>query len=142
MHGSLEPISALYAQRLGADAVDLGAHFYQAFGDIAHLGLAGGVLDHGFAVGKGRAHHHRMRCANGDLGKRDACAFEALGCGGDHVAPVNIDGRAQRLEAHQMQVDRTRTNGTAARHRHVCATAARQQRAKHQKLARMRLTIS
>ena len=108
-----------------------GAHLDEAFGHVADLGLARGVLDHGLALGESGRHQHGVSGADGNLGKDHARALEALGCLGHHVAAVDVDLGAQRLEPHQMQVDRTRADGAAAGHGHARLPAARQQRAQH-----------
>src|SRR6185295_8974659 len=64
------------------------------------------------------------------LGKTTLAPFRRFG---HEVAAVNVNARTQRLEAEQMQIDRTRANGAATGHRHACATAARQQRTQHPK---------
>ena len=72
-----------------------------------------------------------MGGADGDLGKDHARALEAPWRLGHHVAAVDLDLGAQRLEPHQVQVDRARADGAAAGHGHARLPAARQQRAQH-----------
>ena len=101
----------------------------KAFGDIADLGLAGGVLDHRLALGQRRRHQHIVGGADGDLREDHARPPEAIArCLGDHVAAVDVDGGAERLEARQVQIDRARADGAAARQRHVRSAVARDQR--------------
>ena len=52
---------------------------------------------------------------------------------GVNKAVANLDIRAQSLKALQMQIDRTRTDGTAARQRNLRPSAAREQRPHNQK---------
>ena len=115
----------------GADALDPGAHLGQAFGNVADLGLARGVLDHRLALGERGRHHDVVRGADRHLGERDARAAQALGRLGDHVAAVDVDLGAQRLHAHQVQVDGPRADGAAAGHGNARLAAARQQRPEH-----------
>ena len=72
-----------------------------------------------------------MGGADRDLGEDDACAVEALGRLGHDVAAVDVDLGAQRLEAHQVQVDGPRADGATAGHGHARLAAARQQGAQH-----------
>ena len=57
--------------------------------------------------------------------------LQALRRLGDDVAAVDVDLGAQRLQRHQVQVDRPRADGAAARQRDARLAAARQQRAQH-----------
>ncbi len=132
MHGAFETVGALDAQRRGADAFDLGAHLDEAFGDIADLGLAGGVLDDGLAARQGGGEEHVVGGADGHLGEHDAAAAQGAALGlGEHVAGLDLDLGAELLEAHQMQVDGTRADGAAAGQRHLGLAAAGEQRTEH-----------
>ncbi|MNO64464.1 hypothetical protein D3C76_551920 [compost metagenome] len=60
-------------------------------------------------------------------------ATQAAGRGlGLDVAALDGDLRAHRLEAADVQVDRTRTDGATARQRHLSLAEARDHRAEHQ----------
>ena len=65
------------------------------------------------------------------LGKITRAPVQALGRLGHDVAAVDLDLGAQRLEAHQVQVDRPRADGAAAGQGDARLPAARQQRAQH-----------
>ena len=75
---ALQAGDALDAQRRGVDALDLGAHLDEACGDVADLGLGGGVLDDGVALGQHGGHEGGMGGADGDLVEHDVGALEAL----------------------------------------------------------------
>ena len=111
-----------------AGAGNLRAHLVQAVGDVDDLRLARGVLDHRGAVGERCRHQCGMGAADGDLGKGDLAAAQALFGARDHVAAFDLDLGAELLERHDQQIDRPRADGAAARHRHLGLAHARKQR--------------
>ena len=78
-----------------------------------------------------RRHQHGVGGAHRDLGEGHPGTLEAARRPGHHVAAVDVDLGAERLEPHQVQVDRPGADGTAARHGDARLSAARQQRAQH-----------
>jgi hypothetical protein len=113
------------------DALDLRAHLDEAGGDVADLGLGGGILDHRVAIGHHGGHQGRMGGADRDLVEGDVGALEALPRPGDHVAALDGDLGAELFHGHEVHVHGPRSDGAAAGQRHLRLTAARQQRAQH-----------
>ena len=142
VRGAFQPVAPWMCRVDGADALDLGAHLDEALGDVADLRLAGGVLDHRLALGERGRHQHVVGGADRDLGEDDASALQAARCLGDHVAAVDVDLGAELLQRHQVQVDRARADGAAARQRHPRLPQRASSGPSTQKLARMRLTSS
>ena len=60
------------------------------------------------------------------------CALEAARCAGADVAFFQNDARAEPLQPGEMEIDRPRADGAAARQRHRGLAKARHQRPKHQ----------
>ena len=71
---------ALYFDGGGAGAFDLCAHGDEQGGEVGDLGLAGAVLEDGFAVGKGCGHQQVFGAGDGNLVEDDVRAFEAVRC--------------------------------------------------------------
>jgi hypothetical protein len=69
--------------------------------------------------------------ADRDFRKGDASALQAARRFGDDIAAVDVDLGAELLQSHQVQVDRARADGAAARQRNARAAAAGEQRAQH-----------
>ena len=65
------------------------------------------------------------------LGKTISRAFESARRLGHHIAAVDVDVGAEPLHRHQVQIDRPRADGAAARQRHLRLAHPRQQRRDH-----------
>ena len=118
--GAVQALDALDDDSVGAGALDLRAHGDQEIGQIDHLRFARGVLEHRLAVGQRRGHHEILGAGDGDGLEHQARALQALGTGLD-VAVLDVDVGAHRLQAGDMDVDRTRADRAAAGQRHVGA---------------------
>ena len=130
--GAMQALDAFNRQRARADAADLGAHGHEAFGDIGDFGLLGHVFQDGRASGQAGGHQQGMGRTDRNLGELDMGADETtLGRLGHHIAFIDLDFGAQRLEAKKEHVDRTRADGAAARQRDARLVAPRQQRSDH-----------
>ena len=86
---------------------------------------------HGLTVGERRGHHQILGAGDGHGVEHQARALEPLGAGAD-VAAFDVDVRAHRLQAGDVDVHRPRADGAAAGQRHVGAAESRQQRPEHQ----------
>ena len=88
-------------------------HLVEQLGQIGDFRFARAILHNRFAVGE-RGCHQQVFCAgNGNFVEdnfRAAQTFRA----GFYVAVILSDGRAQPLESLDVQIDGTRSNGTAA----------------------------
>ncbi len=131
MLGTVEGLSPLDPQGRAANPFDPGAHLYQAVGDIDDLRLARGVLDQRLATGQHGGHQGIVGRAHRDLGKRNAVTGQAPGGPGVHIAALELDFGAERLERGQMQIDGARADGAAARQRDFRLAAARHERSEH-----------
>ncbi len=124
-------LDALDAHHIGPRALDARAHGDQALREVDHLGLARRVLDQRRALGERRRHHQVLRSGHRDEIHDDARAAQALRLR-VHVAALDANARAHRLQAFHMLVDRPQADGAAAGQRDPGPAAARKQRAEHQ----------
>eukprot|EP01022_Parablepharisma_sp_SALTPOND_P017907 TRINITY_DN290_c1_g1_i2.p1 TRINITY_DN290_c1_g1~~TRINITY_DN290_c1_g1_i2.p1 ORF type:complete len:1623 (-),score=570.02 TRINITY_DN290_c1_g1_i2:20056-24924(-) len=131
MGRAMKLLDTLDHQAIGADAVDLRAHLHQQVGQVAHFGFARGVFQHGLAVRQDRCHQQVLSAGDGDHVGDDARTLQALGLGMD-VATLDMDVGTHGLQALDVLVHRTRTDGAATRQRHLGLAEARQQRAQYQ----------
>ena len=128
---ALQAGHALDDDARGAGAGDARTHLVEAIGDVADFRLARRVLDDAGAVGKRGRHQGRVRTADGDFGKHDfAAAQPVLGFGND-VAAVNFDRGSELLKRHDEEIDRSRADGAAARHRYARLAHASDERRDH-----------
>ncbi len=67
MAGAVEAGHTLDLDARRARTLDARAHLVEAVGEVHHLRLAGGVLDHARPVGESGGHEGDMRAADGDL---------------------------------------------------------------------------
>src|ERR1035437_3326973 len=82
---------------------------------IRHLRLAGGVAQHGLALGQHGGHHEVFGAGYGDAVEVYHGAAQPLGRQGFDIPVRLVDARAELLQAEDMQVDRPRADGAAAR---------------------------
>src|SRR5574341_1241981 len=115
----------------GAVAFDLRPHRSQQPRQVGDLRLAGGVFQNRFTFGQAGGHHQVLGAGNADLVEEDVGAAQAVGAGED-VAVLDFERGAQPLQRFQVQINRTRPDGTAARQRNARLAAARQQRPQRQ----------
>ena len=99
----------------GACAFDFGSHGDEEGGEVGDLGLAGTVLEDGFAVGEGGGHEQVFGAGDGDLVEDDVRALEAIGLGFE-VAVVVSDGGSHGFETLDVEVDGASADGAAAGH--------------------------
>jgi hypothetical protein len=114
-----------------ASARDLGAHLVEAISDVGDLRFARGILDHGGASREGSRHQRGMSAADRHLGKFDLAAPQSFLGAGDDVSAIDLDLGAEIFERHDQKIDRARTDGAAAGHRHLRLAHARDQRRDH-----------
>jgi hypothetical protein len=114
-----------------ARPLDLGAHGVQAFLQVDQLGLAGGVVQDGDAVGDHGGQHRMLGRADRDDREGDLGALQAARGLGVDIAFVQIDLGAQRFQRLQVQVDGARADGAAAGQTHLGLAGAGDQRAQH-----------
>ena len=126
-----QALHALDDDSVGACALDLGAHGNQEIGQIDHLGLARGILEHRLALGQRRGHHQILGAGDGDGLQHQPRAFQRCGTRLD-IAVLDVNVGAHGLQAGDVNIDRTRADRAAAGQRHVRRAEARQQRTQHQ----------
>ena len=132
IRGAVQPSDASNHQTVGPDALDVGPHGEKTPGEIGDLGLARGVLQHRLAIGERRRHQKIFGRPDRHRGEANDGAGEAGRGGGVDIASTELDARAKLGQALQMQIDRPRADGTAARHRDPGFPAAGQQRSQHE----------
>ncbi len=125
-------VDALDADGCGACAFDLRAHGGEQGGEVGDFGLAGAVLEEGFALGEDGGHEQVFGAGDGDLVEDDVRALEAFGAGLD-VAVLVADDRAHAFESLDVQVDGAAADGAAAGHGDAGEAGAGDQRAEHQR---------
>ncbi len=128
---AMEPLYALDHEPRGTGALDLPAHGVDAVGEVDHLGLLRGIVQHGGALGQRRGHHEVLRPRNrrglqADMGpaKPPRPALD--------VALGHLDLGAEGTQAVDVEVNRPRADGAASRKRHLGPAEAGQQRPEHQ----------
>ena len=131
MMRAVQSVDAANADDVRAGAGNSGPHGDQAVGQIDHFGLAGGVLDHGFAFRQAGSHHQVFRARHRHHVREQSGSLQS-GRPGMDVAVLDGDFGAHRLQALDVLVHRPGADGATARQRHARFTAARHQRAEHQ----------
>ena len=135
MLAAVQALDALNPDAAGAVAFNFRAHLDEHFGQIADFRLLRGVFEDGFTLGERGSHQEVFRAGDrhhvgGDVGALQARL--AFGQAGQHVAVLDDDMRAHRLQALDVLIDRPRADGAAARQRDTRPAKARQQRAEGQ----------
>ena len=126
---AMQLLHALNTDRIGACTADFSAHLVQIVRQIDNLRLLGNVLQNSRALSQSCSHHNILRCANARKIKINARALQALRSTRFDITMALLDIHAQSLKALQMNINRTCTDGAAARHRNACLANTRQQRA-------------
>ncbi len=112
---TVQTLDAVDGQGVGARALDLGAQGVEEVGQVDHFRLARGVFDHGATVGQGGGHHQVLGAGDGDHVHQDVGTLQATVDTGLDVAILDGDLGAHQLQAMDVQVDRTGTDGATAR---------------------------
>jgi len=99
--------------------------------EVAHFGLARGVLDHGLALREHGGHQQVLRPGDGDHVGDDARALQALRARLDE-AVLDVDLGAHRLQALDVLVHGARADRAAARQRHLRLAKARDERPEYE----------
>ena len=127
----MQSIHAGDGDGVAARAFDFGAHRDQAMRQVHHFRLARRIFQNRYAVRERRGHHQVFRAGHADQIEEYARALEPFRLRVD-IAVLDMDFRAHRLQAFDMQVDRTRPDGAAARQGNPRRAEARHQRPQHQ----------
>ena len=114
-----------------AGSLDRGAHLVEQVGEVHDLGLAGGIVDDGRALGTHRGHHEVLGGTHAGKVKRDCGARQPMRRSGVDVAVVEVEIDAEGLQAQDVHVDLARADVAAARHGHSGLSEAPQQRPEH-----------
>ncbi|MNT30693.1 hypothetical protein D3C72_1665010 [compost metagenome] len=131
MARAMQAVHALHHQAVSADAIDLRTHLHQQVGQVGHLGLARGVLQHGLALGQRGGHQQILGAGHGDHVRHHARALQTAGAGVDE-AVLDGDLGAHRLQALDVLVHRPRADAAAARQGDAGLAEARHQRPQHE----------
>src|SRR5215472_524703 len=116
-----ELCDAAHADGAGASSIDLCAHFREQCSKVDHFGLAGTVLEDGFAVGESGGHQQVFRSGDCDFFEDETAAFQALG--GRLDVPVLLGNTsAEFFQALDVQINGARADGAAAGKRNTCLT--------------------
>ncbi len=107
--------SAIDLDDVRARTADLRTHDVEIVREIDDFRLLRRVFEDGLTLSHRSGHEDVLRRANTREIEVDACALEALGRRCLDEAMADFDFRAERLEALEVQVDRARADGAAAR---------------------------
>src|SRR5690606_5604862 len=128
-----ETFDAVDGDGVGTGAGNLRAHRIEEVGQVDHLRLASGVLQHAATVGQGGGHHDVLGTSRADDIEEEVRTAQTAGRRlGLDVAAFDLDLRTHGFQAADMQIDRTRADGTATRQRHFSFAEARDHGAQHQ----------
>ena len=116
---------------VGADSLDVGAHLHEHPGEVLHMGLAGGVADHGRPRNEGGCHEDVLRAHHGGLVHEDVCGREALRRVQNDVA-VELDAGAEGAEPVHVRVQAAPSDHVATGRGHHGAAEAGEERAGEQ----------
>ena len=123
---SAELVHTLDVQHVRADALDPRTERDEEPAEILDVRLAGGVAEHGFAVGENRRHDRVLRPHDRRLVEVDARAREAVR--GEVVDAVELDLGAQGGERVNVRVETPPPDHVPSGRRHRDASEAREQR--------------
>ena len=132
---AVQCLDALDADSAGAVALDARAHGDQHLGQVWNFGLLRRVFQNGFAFGQSSGHQEVLGAGHSNHVSGDARTFEARAPSAyarQHVTVLHHNVRAHGRQALEMLVHWARTNGAAARQRHLGVAKARQQRSQCQ----------
>ena len=118
-------------QNISVDPLDPGAHGGQAAGQIADLGLARSLPQHGHPVGQHGGQQGVFSRADRDERELDLGALQALRRAGDDIALLKFDLGPHGRQRLQVQIDRPGPDGAAAGQGHLGLAGAGQQRPQH-----------
>ena len=108
-------LNPFYNNLITPGSTNLGTHGDQAFSEIDYFWFARCVLDYSCAFSQGCRHHYILGTGYGNHVHKDSRTLESTGAGLD-VAFLDRNISAHGRQAFYMQIDRPRTNGTAAGH--------------------------
>ncbi len=111
--------------------VDLGAHGHEGAGQVLDVRLAGGVPEHGPALGGDGRHERVLGPGDAGLVQEDVVPHEPL-LGLELVAVADGDRGAQLLERQEVGVDPAAADDVAAGRRQGHGAEAGQQRSRQQ----------
>ena len=111
--GTVQRANAIDADDVAARALDARAHRAEATSEVEHLRLSGRILDERRALGEGGRHHQVLGARHGHHVHDDARTTQPLGHR-VHVAVLDVDRGAHRLQAFHVLVDRPQADGAAA----------------------------
>ena len=112
--GSTQFFHALYLDPAGSRSADFRAHAVKAQRQVGHLGFPCGIFDDGSAFCQRCGHHQVFRAGNGHRIEVDISAMQTFSLR-LYVTVVHGNLRAHGGQSFQVQVNRPRTNGAAAR---------------------------
>ena len=126
-----EAIDPFDQNRIGAMPADLRAHGDQAFGKIADFRFAGGIDDFRLALRQAGGNQRVLGGADRHHRKDHPPTGQARGRARLYIAVGKLDNGAKSLHRADMEIDRPRADGTAARQGDPRLAIARQKRPQH-----------
>ena len=117
-------------QRCRAGPADPCPHLHQHVAQVDDLGFAGGVVDHGLALGEHRRHEDVLGRPDRREVEPDPGALEFVGAR-DDAAVLDLAVRAEQAQPGLVHVQRPRPDRVSARQGHHRPLAPRDQRPEH-----------
>ncbi len=127
-----QPRYSLDHQLVAADPLDPRAHRHETGCQVADLGLARGVGEHGPAVGQGRRHQQVLGGTHRDEREHDRSPAQPPTHLRVDVPAIKSNLGPHLLQGLEVQIDRPGADRAAARERDPRLAHARQQRPQHQ----------
>ncbi|MNZ62997.1 hypothetical protein D3C78_811350 [compost metagenome] len=128
INAAAQALNALDGDAVTAGTGDFRTQRVKEVGSIDNFRLTCGVLNHGGAGRQGGGAHDGHGSANAHLVHNDVCALQAAIDGSFNIAFFQFDLCTELFQTGNMQIDRTRTDGAAARQRNLTTAETGNQR--------------
>ncbi len=130
--GAAQLLLPVHDHQVGADALDARAHLHQEAGEVLHVGLAGGVVDHGRARRERGGHQSVLGGHHRGLVHEEVARVQAVRRAQVEERAVGAHLRTEGAEGIDVRVEPAAADHVAARGRHVGPAEAGEQRAGEQ----------
>ncbi|MNV52500.1 hypothetical protein D3C71_1445980 [compost metagenome] len=123
-----QTINPFDSDAVTAGTGDFCAERVEEVGRIDNFRFTRSILNHGGTGRQGGSTHDGHGSANADLVHNDVCALQAAIDGSFNIAFFQFDLCTELFQTGNMQIDRTRTDGAAARQRNLTTAETGNQR--------------
>ena len=132
MLGPAQLADAFHANGRRARALNLRPHLVQQRGQVADFRFLRAIPHHGFTFGERRGHQQVFGAGDGNFVEDNLRTCQPR-CRCFYITVFLRNGRAQPLQALEMQINRSRADGASSRHGHARVPASCHQRPQHQR---------